>query len=74
MLEAILLWTAAVLLKTAELSGLWYSAFKLSYLTLAVRSMPILALAIRRVNTVISFASDTNLNADFLKIVKSSFR
>jgi hypothetical protein len=72
MLEAILLRTAAVLLKTAELSGLWHSALKLSYLTLAVRSTPIFVLEIRGVNTAISFDSVTNLSANFRKIVKSS--
>jgi hypothetical protein len=54
MLEAISLQTAADLLKTAELSGLWNSTLKLSYLTLAVRSVPIFALAIRGENTAIS--------------------
>jgi hypothetical protein len=44
------------------------------YLTLEVRSTPIFALAIRGVNTAISFDSVTNLRADFSKIVKSSSR
>jgi hypothetical protein len=69
-----LLRTAAVLLKTAELSGPWHSALKLSHLTLAVRSMPIFALAIHGVNTAISFDSVTNLSADFSKSVESSSR
>jgi hypothetical protein len=69
-----LLRTAAVLLKTAELSGPWLYALKLSYLTLAVRSTPIYALAFRRVNAAISFDSVRSLSADFSKIVKSSPR
>jgi hypothetical protein len=69
-----LLRTAAVLLKTAELSGPWHSALKLSHLTLAVRSTPIFALAIREVNTGFSFYSVTNLSADFSKTVESSLR
>jgi hypothetical protein len=69
-----LLWTAAVILKTAELSGPWHFALKLFHLTLAVRSMPIFALAIRGVNTAISFDSVTNLSADFSKSVESSSR
>jgi hypothetical protein len=62
-----LLQTAAVLLQTAELSGPWHSALKLSHLTLAVRSIPILAMAIRGVSTAISFDSVTNLSAEFSK-------
>jgi hypothetical protein len=50
MLDDVLLRTAAVLLKTAELSGPWHSALKLSHLALAVRSTTIFALAIRGVN------------------------
>jgi hypothetical protein len=70
-----LLRTAAVPLKTAELSGPWHSALKLSHLTLvAVRSVPIFASAIRGVNTAISFDSVTNLSADFCKTVESSPR
>jgi hypothetical protein len=69
-----LLRTAAVLLKTAELSGPWHSALKLSHLTLADRSAPISALAIRGVNTAISFDSITNLSADFSRTVVSSPR
>jgi hypothetical protein len=69
-----LLRTAAVPLKTAELSGPWHSALKLNHLTFAVRSAPIFALAIRGVNTAISFDSVTNLRADFSKTVKSSLR
>jgi hypothetical protein len=70
----LLLLTAAVLLKTAELSGPWYSALKLSYLSLAVRRTPIFALAICRVHTAISFDSVKNFSADFSKTVKSSSR
>jgi hypothetical protein len=44
---------------TAELSGPWHSALKLSHLTLEVRSMLIFALAIRGVNIAISFDSVT---------------
>jgi hypothetical protein len=69
-----LLQTAAVLLKTAELSGPWHSALKLSHLALAVRSAPIFALAIRGMNTAISFDSITNLSADFSKTVESNPR
>jgi hypothetical protein len=69
-----LLRTAAVLLKTPELSGPWHSALKLSHLTLAVGSAPIFALAIRGVNTAISFDSVTNKSADFSKTVESNPR
>jgi hypothetical protein len=44
------------------------------HLTLAVRSAPIFALAIRGVNTAISFDSVTNLSVDFSKTVESSPR
>jgi hypothetical protein len=66
-----LLRTAAFLVKTTELSGPWHSALKLSHQTLAVRSTPIFALAIRGVH---SFDSITNLSAGFSKRVKSSPR
>jgi hypothetical protein len=52
----------------------WHSALKLSHLTLAVRNTPIFALAIRRVNTAISFNIITSLSSDFSKTVKSSPR
>jgi hypothetical protein len=69
-----LLRTAAVLLKTAELSGSWHSALKLSCLTLAIRGKPIFFVAIRLENTAICQYSVTNFSADFSKTVESSTR
>jgi hypothetical protein len=66
--------TAAVLLKTAELSGPWHSALKLGPRTIAVHGMAIFSVAIRLENTAICQYSVTNLSADFSKIVKSISR
>jgi hypothetical protein len=51
---------------------LLHSALKVSHLIIAVRSMSIFELAIRGVETAISFDSVTSLRAGFSKIVKSS--
>jgi hypothetical protein len=69
-----LLRTAAVLLKTAELSGPWHSAPKLSCLTLAIRGTAIFSVAIRLENTAICQYSVTNLSTDFSKTVEYSTR
>jgi hypothetical protein len=61
-------------LKTAELSGPWHSALKLSCLNLVIRSTAILSVANRLENTVICQYSITNLSADFSKTVESNTR
>jgi hypothetical protein len=66
--------TAAVLLKTAELSGPWHSALKLGPRTIAVRGTAIFSVAIRLENTVICQYSVMNLSADFSKTVESNTR
>jgi hypothetical protein len=62
--------TAAVLLKTAELSGPWHSALKLGPRTIAVRGTAIFSVAIRLETTAICHHSVMNLSADFSKTVE----
>jgi hypothetical protein len=65
---------AAVLLKTAELSGPWHSSLKLGPRTVAVRGTAIFSVAIRLENTALCQYSVMNLSADFSKIVESNTR